>query len=302
MRAVVIYEYGDPSVLLYGEAADPECGPQEVLVRVAAAGINPVDVQERTGNIRSYRPIVFPGILGWDLSGTVEKLGSEVDGLAIGDLVVGWAYHTYADLCAVRADLLVKIPEGLDLVSAAALPLVSMTGSQLVLAGADVRAGQTVLVSGAVGGVGRAAVYAAKLRGAWVIAGVQSRQLDEAQMLGADDVIAMDDEAAMGRLAAVDVVANTVRGQSATKLLGKVRPGGMFASVTGVPAGAENYPTVSTVAFVSKQDRVNLAEMVNAAHSGALVIPIGRKLPLPEAAEGHRLIEKGGIGKVLLVP
>ena len=302
MRAAVIHEYGDPSVFHYGQAADPECGPQEVLVRVAAAGINPVDIQERAGSIRSYRPVIFPGILGWDLSGVVEKLGAGVNDLVVGDLVVGWAYHTYAELCAVRADLLVKVPEGLDLVSAAALPLVSMTGSQLVLVGADVRAGQTVLVSGATGGVGRAAVYAAKLRGAWVIAGVQLRQLEEARILGADDVVAMDDDAAMGRLGPVDVVANTVRGQSATQLLGKVRPGGMFASVTGTPAGAETYPAVSTLAFVSKQDRTNLENMVNAAHSGALVIPIGRRLPLSEAAEGHRLVERGGVGKVLLVP
>ena len=302
MRAVVIHEYGDPSVLRYEHAADPECGPQEVLVKVAAAGINPVDIQERAGSIRSYRPVVFPGILGWDVSGTVEKLGAEVEDLAVGDLVVGWAYHTYAQLCAVRADLLVKVPSGLDLVSAAALPLVSMTGSQLVLVGADVRAGQTVLVSGAVGGVGRAAVYAARLRGAWVIAGVQSKQLEEARLLGADDVVALDDEAAVGRLASVDVVANTVRGQSATKLLDKVRPGGMFVSVTGAPAGAETYSTISTVAFVSKQDRANLTNMVNAARSGDLVIPIGARLPLSEAADGHRLVEKGGIGKVLLVP
>ena len=302
MRAALIHEYGDPSVLQYEQAADPEYGPDEVLVRVAAASINPVDIQERSGSIRSYRPVVFPGILGWDLSGTVEKVGSNVDDLAAGDLVVGWAYHTYAELCAVKARLLVKIPSGLDLVSAAAIPLVSMTGSQLVLVGADVRAGQTVLVSGAAGGVGRAAVYAAKLRGAWVIAGVSSRQIEEARRLGADDVVALDDETALSRLAPVDVVANTVRGQTATALLDKVRPGGMFASVTGAPAGAESRTAVSTVAFVSRQDRANLADMLAAVRSGVLVIPIGLRLPLEEAAKGHGAVEKGGIGKVLLIP
>lgn len=95
-------------------------------MRVAAADINPIDLLEQSGSIHDYRPVAFPGILGWDLSGTVEKLGSDVHTLAVGDLVVEWAYQTYASLCAIQAKLLVKIPVGLDLVSAAALPLVSM--------------------------------------------------------------------------------------------------------------------------------------------------------------------------------
>lgn len=302
MHAVIIHEYGDPSVLRYEQTADPPCGPGEVIVRVAAASINPVDTQERSGGLSRYRPVAFPGILGWDLSGKVETVGSDVTELAVGDDVVGWAYHTYAELCAVDAGLLVRVPAGLDLVAAAAVPLVSMTGSQLVLAGADVRAGQMVLVSGAVGGVGRAAAYAAKARGAWVIAGVQSRQVEEARLLDVDDVVALDDEAAMARLAPVDIVANTVRGKTASALLEKVRPGGMFASVTGAPAGAEDHPAITTIAFVSRQDRANLADMVAAVRAGSLTIPIGRQLPLREASDGHRLVEKGGIGKVLLTP
>ena len=112
------------------------------------------------------------------LSGTVERLGAGVEGFSVGDQVLAWAYHTYAELCAVNADLLARVPKGMNLVDAAALPLVTMTGSQLIYVAADVKPGQTVLVSGAAGSVGRSAVFAAKDRGAVVIAGVLKKQLD----------------------------------------------------------------------------------------------------------------------------
>jgi NAD(P)-dependent dehydrogenase (short-subunit alcohol dehydrogenase family) len=126
----------------------------------------------------------------------------------------------------------------MNLVDAAALPLVTMTGSQLIYVGADVKPGQTVLVSGAAGGVGRSAVFAAKDRGAVVIAGVLKKQLDAAKNLSADRVVALDDPAAFADLQSVEVVANTVRGKTAEDLMAKLKPDGTFASVTGAPANA----------------------------------------------------------------
>ncbi len=302
MKASVIHEYGGPQVLRYEDYPDPVLQPGEVLVRAAAAGVNPIDALERSGQTKDWRPIQFPGVLGYDSSGTVEKLGAGVEGFSVGDQVLALADHTYAELCSVSATLLARVPKGMNLVDAAALPLVTMTGSQLIFVGADVKPGQTVLVSGAAGSVGRSAVFAAKDRGAVVIAGVLNKQLDGVKNLGADRVMALDDSPAFADLAPVDVVANTVRGKTAEDLMAKVKPGGTFASVTGAPANAAKYPHVRTVAFVSKQDTKNLEHMVEAVLSGKLTIPIGSRLPLRNAAEAHAALAKGGAGKILLLP
>jgi NADPH:quinone reductase-like Zn-dependent oxidoreductase len=302
MKASVIHEYGGPDVLKYEDYPDPILQPGEVLVRVAAAGVNPIDAILRSGEIKDRQPLQFPGVLGRDLSGTVEKLGPGANGFSVGDRVLAWAYHTYAERCAVPAEVLAKLPQGMDLVDSAAIPVVTMTGSQLVFVGADDQPGQTVLVSGAAGGVGRSAVFAAKDRGAEVIAGVLKKQLDSAKNLGADRVIALDDPASLDELQQVDIVANTVRGKTAEDLIAKVKPGGTFASVTGVPANAGRYPSVRAIAFVSKQDKKSLEYTVEAVRSGKLTMPVGSRLPLRNAAEAHAALAKGGAGKILLLP
>jgi NADPH:quinone reductase-like Zn-dependent oxidoreductase len=302
MKAIVIDQYGGPEVLKYVDFPDPKVGPGEALVRVAAASINPIDIMERSGLTKDFKPVQFPGVLGWDLSGTVVEVAPGVAHVAPGDKVLAWAYHTYAELCSVKAELLAKVPDGLNLVEAAALPLVTTTGSELIAVSAGVKAGQTVLVSGAFGGVGRSAVFAAKERGARVTAGVLKKQLAVAADLGADEIVALDDEAAMKAVAPMDVVANAVRGKTAEQLLAKVKAGGVFASVTGAPANAKDYPSVKVVSFVSKQDTGTVRHMAEAVAAGKLTIPIDRKMPLKDASEGHALVGKGGTGKVILLP
>ena len=302
MKAVVIRRYGGPEVLEYGEVADPVVGSGDVLIKVAAAAINPIDIMERSGLTKDFRPVSFPGVLGWDLSGTVVGLGAGVAGFSIGDKVLAWAYHTYAELCVVKAGLLAKVPDGLDLVEAAALPLVTTTGNQLVSVAAEIKAGQTLLVAGALGGVGASAAFTAKALGAKVIAGVLEKQSAAARTLGADQIVALDDEDALNALAPVDAVANTLRGKTAERLLGKVRPGGTFASVTGPPANGDDYPSVRVVSYVSRQDAKTVLAMAEAVSAGKLVIPIERKLPLSAAREGHEAVGQGGTGKVLLLP
>jgi NADPH:quinone reductase-like Zn-dependent oxidoreductase len=301
MKAAVMREYGGPEVLKYEDFPDPAPGKGEVLIRVTAASINPVDLMQRAGATKAYMPVEFPGVIGWDVSGTVVSLGPEVREFSIGDRVFAWAFHTYAELCAVKASVLAKIPDGVDLVEAAALPLVTMTGSQLISMASGVKAGQTVLVSGAVGSVARAAVRTAKDEGAVVIAGVLKKQLEAAKNIGADQVVALDDQAAFSALVPVDIVANTVRGVTAEQLLSKVKDGGTFASVTGVPGSAKSRPSVRTVAFVSKQDPETLLYMAKAVRDGKLKIPISQKFPLRDARQGHIAVEKGAGGKVLLL-
>jgi NADPH:quinone reductase-like Zn-dependent oxidoreductase len=161
---------------------------------------------------------------------------------------------------------------------------------------------QTALVSGAAGAVGRCAVFAAKNIGARVIAGVLRSQLDQAESIGADEAIALDDPPAVERLASVDLVANTLRGASATALLPKVKPGGTFASVTGAPDGVEAFPNVRVVPFVSKQDRNVIESIAIAVSAGKLTIPIGLREQLKNAGPAQAAFTRGGIGKVLLVP
>lgn len=186
----------------------------------------------------------FPAIIGLDVSGTVIATGDGVTDIKIGERVCGWSYHTYAELVADKATLFAKVPETMDLVDAAAIPLVGVTGSQLVSVASGLQSGQTVLVSGAAGAVGRVAVYVAKVSGAHVIAGVQRSQLDQAESIGADETIALDDPAAFATIPKVDIVANALRGKAATDLLAKVKDGGTFASVTGEPDGTKDYPKV----------------------------------------------------------
>ena len=171
MKAIVLYQYGGPEVLKFEDYPDPVAGPGDVLVRVAAASVNPIDYKRRAGLTKDFYPMQFPGLIGVDVAGTAVEIGPGVEGFSAGDQVFAMADNTYAELCVVKADVLAKIPKGLDTIRAAALPLVTTTGNQLASA-TGIKAGQTVMVLGAVGNVGRSAVFTAKERGSTVIAGV----------------------------------------------------------------------------------------------------------------------------------
>jgi NADPH:quinone reductase-like Zn-dependent oxidoreductase len=300
VKAIVVHQYGGPEVLKYEDYPDPVPGEGEVLVRVAAASVNPIDYKRRAGFTKDFYPLHFPGLIGVDMSGTVVKIGPAVEGFSVGDKVFAMADNTYAELVVVKAAVLAKVPKGLDLIEAAALPLATVTGNQLLTA-TGVKAGQTVLVAGAAGSVGRSAVFTAKERGATVIAGVLKRQTDTVKSVGADQVVATDDDTAIANLAPLDAVADTVDGKTAEKLIAKVKPGGVFASVLGAPQNAAKYPSVKVVPVFSHFDRKTLEFMAEAVRDGKLVIPISQKFPLKEAAQAQAAAEKGGGGKVLLV-
>jgi NADPH:quinone reductase-like Zn-dependent oxidoreductase len=300
MKAIVVHQYGGPEVLKFEDYPDPVPGPGEVLVRVAASSVNPIDYKRRAGLTQDFYPMTFPGLIGVDLAGTVTKLGPGVEGFSVGDQVFAMADNTYAELCVVKAEVLAKVPKGLDLIQAAALPLVTVTGNQL-LSATGIKAGQTVLVVGAVGNVGRSAVFTAKDRGATVIAGVLQKQMDQAKTIGADQLVATDDDTAIASLSPLDAVADTVGGRTAGKLIAKVKPGGVFASVAGAPQDAAKYPSVKVEPVFSHFDRKTLEFMAAAVRDGRLVIPIRERLPLSEAAKAQSEAEQGGGGKILLV-
>jgi NADPH:quinone reductase-like Zn-dependent oxidoreductase len=301
MKAIVVHRYGGPEELKFEDYADPVLGRGEVLVQVAATSVNPFDMMRRSGAAKDFAPIAFPGIVGVDLSGTVVNVGPGVQGFSEGDQVFGMADQTYAELSVVKASSLAKIPAGLDLVEAAALPLVTTTGNQLISVGTGIKAGQTVLVTGAVGSVGRSAVFTAKDRGAVLIAGVLKRQAQEAASLGADRIVATDDEKSMASLPELDAVADTVNGKTAEALIAKVKGAGVFATVLGIPTNATDYPSVKVVPVNATPDAKILLYMAAAVKDGKFQVPIGRKLSLKDAAQGHTGVAGSSRGKTLLV-
>jgi len=166
MKAIVLTAYGDVDKLVLRDVPDSKPGPSEVKVKVAAASINPVDWKLRSGALQKFMPLELPAILGRDVSGTVVEVGQGVRGFKPGDRVLGLVHHGYAEYVVEAQDGFAPIPAGLDEQQAAALPLVVLTGAQLVEEATKPRKGELVLVTGAVGGVGRAAVYAARKLGA----------------------------------------------------------------------------------------------------------------------------------------
>jgi NADPH:quinone reductase-like Zn-dependent oxidoreductase len=299
MRAIVLNEYGDSSKLTPQDIAEPKPGPGEIKVKVAAAGLNPIDWKLRSGVMKAFMPLQLPWVLGSDASGEVVELGSGVTQFKVGDKVMGLVRHGYAEFVTAPAAGFAPVPTGLDLKDAAAIPVAALTGTQLIEEAANVQSGQTVLVTGAVGAVGRFAVYAAKGRGARVIAGVRRRQLAEAQKLGVSSVVALDDDAAIANLPTLDVVADTVGGPTQAKVTSKVKNGGIVASTVGPPPGDKARGVIGK-GMQSHPDAKRLASLANAFKSGEVQLPIAKRFPLNEAAKAHRFAEGGGVGKVLL--
>ncbi len=298
MRAVLLMGYGDVDKLELKEAPDPKPRPNEIKVAVVAASINPIDWKTRSG-ATGMLPGSLPRILGRDVAGHVVEVGSEVTTFKVRDRVMGLVTEGYADFVAAPTDAWAIVPDAIDLVDAAALPLVLLTGAELVEEAAKPSEGETILVTGAVGSVGRTAVFAAKELGANVWAGVRRGQETAAKELGVAGVVALDDDAAIATLPKLDAIADTVGGKTLEKLFGKLKSGGVIGSVLGEPAGAKERGFVVR-ALVAHPASRRLGELARAVATGRLQIPIAKKFGLAQVGEAQRLAERGAGGKVLL--
>ena len=298
MRAVVLTGYGGVEKLELQEVSEPEAGPGAVKVRLAATSVNPIDWKLRSGAYRTQRELHFPAILGRDASGEVVATGPGASKFRIGARVLGLVNEAYAQYVVAPEGAWAELPESLNAIDAAALPLAALTGTQLIEEAVRPRPGEVVLVLGALGSVGRAAVFAARSRGAEVVAGVRGKQKELARALEVD-VVAIDDEAEVKRLPRVDAIADTLGGDAVQKLLGKVKPGGTVGSVLGEPSGARA-KGLAVRAHLAHPDSGRLAALAESAAAGKLIIPIARRMPLAQVREAHTLAEKGVGGKIIL--
>ena len=299
MKAVVINGFGGVDQLTIQNVDEPEVGRGEVLVRVHATSVNPIDIKIRDGSAAKRAGVELPAILGRDLAGEVIRAGEGVVGFGQGQRVMALANGTYAEFTTARADVLVPIPDKLSYEEAASLPLVLLTGAQLIERAIKVEPGWTVLVLGALGSVGRSAVHVTLKHGAKVIAGVRAAQTKEAQSLGVQQVISTDDEKQLELLHDLDAVADTVDGSTAARALKALKPGGVFGTVLGPPADAAQR-NVRVAHLQSAPDASRLYELADEVARGKFKIPIAKIFPLDQIQDAQRAAENHPSGKIVI--
>jgi NADPH:quinone reductase-like Zn-dependent oxidoreductase len=307
MRIIRQQTLGGPEVLELVEAPRPDPGPTEVLVRVDAAGVNPVDWKTRARGGYLGQP---PFTVGWDVAGVVEAVGGGVTRFARGDRVFGMPRFpgeaaAYAEYVTSPSRQLARVPEHLGDVEAAALPLAGLTAWQAFVETADVQPGQRVLILAAAGGVGHLAVQIAKARGAYVLGTARSAKHPFLAELGADEAVDYTTDTVEERVRDVDVVLDLVGDEISRGTLSTLRDGGIFITV---PSGAGVGPLlelaggrVRVTGILVEPDRAGMEAIAALAESGALRAHVSRTFPLEQAADAHELGETGRTqGKLVL--
>jgi NADPH:quinone reductase-like Zn-dependent oxidoreductase len=301
MKAVQLHGYGSVDQLDYEEIPIPLAGAGEVLVKMASTSVNPIDYKIRRGDMQDIMLLQLPFIPGYDLAGQVVALGEGVTTAKLDAMVMGVAEHTYAEYVVCKAAILAPIPVGLDPNEAGAFPLVLQTGAQLIELGVAPQSAIRLLITGALGSVGRTAVHVAKQHGAYVIAGVRSSQRAEAEKLGADEVIAVDDEKQLNALKELDAVADTVGREVIDRLIPHIRKNGILATVVGRPKSADG-KDLQVHEVWSVPDAKRLEKLAAELARREFTIPISKRMKLAEIRQAHELAEKGGGGKIVITP
>ncbi|ANS69916.1 zinc-binding oxidoreductase [Streptomyces lincolnensis] len=307
MRVITQDVLGGPEVLQVAQLERPEPGANQVLVRVRAAGLNPTDWKHRaTGGFLGEPPFV----LGWDLSGVVEAVGIGVATFEPGDEVFGmlpypWGHGSHAEYVIAPVRALAHKPASIDHTQAGALPLVSLTAWQALVENADLRPGQRVLIHAAAGGVGHVAVQIAKARGAYVIGTASAGKHDFLRELGADEVIDYRETDFTEAVKDVDVVLDTLGGETSGRSLRVLRPGGLVVSI--LPVGSDELYEeaerlgVRALRMLVDADRAGMEAIVGLVEEGKLRATIAGAFPLADAAEAHALGDTGRTtGKLVL--
>src|SRR5213083_737057 len=306
MKAVVIHEYGGPEVLKYEDIALPEPKDDELLIRVIAAGVNPVDGMIRSGMFAKEGNRAFPIILGGDVAGVIEKVGSKITKFKAGDPVFAYVSLDnsggYAQYALVTEREAAPKPKSLTYVEAAAVPIVAMTAWQALIDTAKLKSGQTVLIHGGSGGVGSFAIQIAKARGARVIATASTANQDLLKQLGVDQPIDYTTTKFQDVVKYVDVVLNCVRADTLPASYGIVKKGGMIVSITGDPEPAEcDKRGIRCSGVMAHPDANVLEELTRLLEANKVTPIVSQTFPLAEAARAQQQIEtRHTRGKIVL--
>lgn len=306
MKAVRIHTYGGPEMLKYEEAPQPQPGPDEVLIRVHAAGVNPVDWKVREGHLKDFIQYTLPLIPGWDVAGVVEAAGPEVSRFKKGDAVYSRPdiarNGAYAEYMVARESEVALKPQSIDYIQAAAIPLAALTAWQSLIDTAHLEAGQSVLIHAAAGGVGHFAVQLAKWRGARVIGTASKRNHDFLRDLGADELIDYRATRFEEAVREVDVVLDTMAGETQQRSWRVVKKGGMLVSILSPPSQEEAAARGARPGYVFVQpNAAQLGEIARLVDAGKFRAAVETVLPLAEARRAHELSQSGHTrGKIVL--
>ena len=306
MKAVRFHQYGDPEVLVYETVSRPEPSTDEVLIQVFAAAVNPADWKFRMGHMKGFFDVPLPLILGLDVAGVVAAIGKGVTHVEIGQsvyAVLGMRQGGYAEYAVVTsAGAVTAKPETLDFIGAASVPSVAMTAWQSLFDWGNLTAGQTVLIHSAAGGVGMFAVQLAKLYGARAIATASAHNADFLKNLGADQIIDYNTTRFEDVVSDVDLVLDTIGGDTRERSWNLLKPGGMLVSTTSPPDPETAKAKGVRAAMVQVQSNADvLTKIVALIDAGQLKTFVEKVFPLTEAAQAHILSQQGHTrGKIVL--
>ena len=310
MKAVRFHEFGDPSVLCYEDVEDPVPGSHEVRIRVAATSFNGVDGGIRGGYLQGPFPVTLPHTPGIDVAGTVDALGPDVEGLAVGDKVIAFLPMTApgaaAEFVIAPAEVIAAAPTSIPLQDAAAMPMVGLTAWQALFDDAALDGGQRVLINGAGGGVGGYAVQLAKLTGAHVIATASPRSVERVRSAGPDEVVDHTHTRVGDAVTKpVDALLNLARiaPEELTALAARVRDGGAVVNtVPTIETPADAARGVRAVGVFVRSDAQQLSRLVALVDAGDLRVDVAERAPLAELADVHTRAEADEVsGKVVVV-
>lgn len=307
MKAVVIKEFGKSDVLEIVEVQLPVVGDDQVLVKIVAAGLNPVDTKIRSGAHVSCKDLKLPAILGKDMSGIVETVGKSVVDFKPGDQVFGCINHTYAAYVAASPAAIVMKPEHISFNEAAAVSLAGLTAYQAIHEHLAVKAGQRVLIQSAAGGVGHLAVQFAKLTGAFVYGTASDKNKDFLKTLGVDGPIDYQNQNFEDIAVDLDAVMDTMGGEVLYRSIRCVKPGGR---VVCLPSSTRNDPkalalakerNVELIWSMMHPEKDTLQLFADLMEKGKLKVKVERVFPLTEIALAHDVVESHGVsGKIVV--
>ena len=302
MKAIRIHSYGTSEQMKLEETPRPTIRGNEALVKIRAAGVNPVDWKIREGYLKEVVRASFPLTLGQDFAGDVVQIGKEVGNFKTGDKVFGFATGAYAEFATIPAKDLTRMPITTDYPTAASLPTAGLTAYQVIFDVVKAAKGLQILIHGAAGGVGSIAVQLAKSKGARIVATASGQDAPYLKSLGAEEVIDYRSERFEQHLRDLDAVVDLIGGDTLARSYQILKSGGIIVSTVAAPDPAElGKRQLRGQQFLMRRDAAQLADLANMVDLGVVKPKLSQVLPLSEAPKAHELSQKGKAkGKIVL--